>query len=344
MAQRKNHEVDGWIARPDRAARVILFYGPDRGLVAERAARFAAGAGLDLADPFSVVRLDAAEVETHPERLYEEVQTVSMFTQSRLIWVRNASGGRQLADAIKTLIAGELRDIAILIEAGDLKKGAGLRGIVEAASAGMALPCYSDDARALDALIEDILGRAGLQIGLAARNRLKAHLGGDRMASRGELEKLALFCHGSTEVAVVDVDRLIGDVSATTADDAINAALRGDPAAFQQAYGQFRSGGGNPTTLLLSALRQVHGLHALSGEMELNNRSASAVVASARPPLYFERKTAAERALGRLTSAQWDAVVHRLSAAVLESRKHADLADVIIERSLLALSASGRAA
>ncbi|TIT16601.1 MAG: DNA polymerase III subunit delta, partial [Mesorhizobium sp.] len=37
MAQKKGYEVDSWLARPDAAMSIVLLYGPDRGLVAERA-------------------------------------------------------------------------------------------------------------------------------------------------------------------------------------------------------------------------------------------------------------------------------------------------------------------
>ncbi|RWB96656.1 MAG: DNA polymerase III subunit delta, partial [Mesorhizobium sp.] len=58
MAQKKGYEVDSWLARPDPRISVVLLYGPDRGLVAERAKAFAGKTGLSLDDPFSVVRLD----------------------------------------------------------------------------------------------------------------------------------------------------------------------------------------------------------------------------------------------------------------------------------------------
>ena len=66
MSQKKAHEVDGWLARPDPSARVVLIYGPDRGLVSERAKRFAASTGLPLDDPFGVVKLSASTVEADP--------------------------------------------------------------------------------------------------------------------------------------------------------------------------------------------------------------------------------------------------------------------------------------
>ncbi|GHD17415.1 DNA polymerase III subunit delta [Tianweitania populi] len=338
MAQKKNHEVDSWLARPDRTARIILVYGPDRGLVAERARKFALSTGIALDDPFSVVRLDAGDIESDPGRLFDEVKTFSMFSSQRLIWIRNAGAQKAFADAIKDLAKCPPADALVLIEGGDLKKGAGVRGVVETAFSGMALPCYSDDPRAIDALIDEGLQPYGLRIGLPARSRLKALLGGDRLASRGEIEKLALYCHGKSEVEEDDVALLIGDVSATSADDALNAALKGDVFGFQQALLRFKSAGGNRTTLLLSALRQLQIVQTLRAEMQASNRPAGAVIGMARPPLYFDRKAAVERALTRFSLPQASSALQRVQAAVLESRRYPDLSDAIIERCLLGLT------
>ncbi|RWG75960.1 DNA polymerase III subunit delta, partial [Mesorhizobium sp.] len=169
MAQKKGYEVDSWLARPDPAMAIVLLYGPDRGLVAERAKTFALKTGLPLDDPFSVVKLDGAEVDRDEGRLLDEARTVPMFSDRRLLWVRNASGQKALADDIKALTAEPAPDALILIEAGDLKKGAGLRAIVEAAGNAIALPCYADEARDLDTVIDDELRKAGMSMTLDAR-------------------------------------------------------------------------------------------------------------------------------------------------------------------------------
>ena len=104
MAQKKAHEVDAWLARRQSDAGIVLLYGPDRGLVAERARAYALATGLPLDDPFCVVRLDAAEIDQLPGRLVEEAQTVPMFADRRLIWVRNGGAQKAMADDIRALI------------------------------------------------------------------------------------------------------------------------------------------------------------------------------------------------------------------------------------------------
>ena len=243
MAQKKAHEVDAWLRRPDPSTPIILLYGPDRGLVSERARGFAAATGLPLDDPFTVIKLDAADMEQQPGRLVDEVRTIPMFSERRLIWIRNAGQQKGLADEIKLLLAEPPRDAIILIEAGDLKKGAALRATVEGAFAGMALPCYADEGRSIDALIDQEMSRASMTITLDARQVLKRSLGGDRMASRGEIEKLVLYALGQTSIGVEDVVASTGDASALSVDELIDAVLDGRTGDLDVIYARLVSAG-----------------------------------------------------------------------------------------------------
>src|SRR5690606_24997914 len=115
-----------------------------------------------------------------------------------------------------------------LIEAGDLKKGASLRSAVENGSAGMALPCYADDARGIEDVIDSVLSEWKMQITLDARHLLRASLGGDRLATRGELEKLCLYARGKKRIDIDDVREAVGDVAGLSTDEIIDAMLMGN--------------------------------------------------------------------------------------------------------------------
>lgn len=337
MAQKKAHEVDAWLARRDLQTPILLFYGPDRGLVAERARAVAAATGLAADDPFSVVRLDAQEIEQTPGRLIDEASTVPMFSDRRLIWVRNAGAHKALAAEIKQLAEKPPRDAIIIVEAGELKKGTALRSNVETAAHAMALPCYADEGRGIDALIDEELGKAGLAIALEARQALKRSLGGDRLASRGELEKLALYAAGRTEIGLEDVIAMTGDVAGISLDGAIDAVLEGNLAEFDAAYS--RLGAAQAASQILgSALRQFHALQVLRGGMDDEGRSAGAAVAAARPPVFFSRRKTVEGALQRWSSASIARALGSLQSAVLQVRRQPDLAGPITRQTLLALA------
>jgi DNA polymerase III subunit delta len=336
MAQKKAFEVDGWLAKPDPAARVVLIYGPDRGLVSERAKRFAAATGLPLDDPFSVVKLSASTLDAEPGRLVDEALTVPMFATRRLIWVLDAGGEKTIADSVKALLEMPAPDVIVLIEAGDLKKGSALRATVEAGAGAMALPCYADDAKGLDRLIDEELSRAGLTISLDARQILKSALGGDRLASRAELEKLTLYCAGKGRVEVEDVRLATGDASAMSVDGTVDAVLAGRVAEFDGAFAQLMASGTAPFLPLAAALRQFQTLLLLRQAMEKERKSASAAVASARPPVFFSRRTLVENALKNWTLESCVRALERIYAAILETRRRPDLARAAARQALLA--------
>lgn len=338
MAQKKAHEVDQFINRPGSSFPVVLIYGPDRGLVNERARRYAQATRLPLDDPFAVIRMEADEIDADPSRLADEAHTISMFGGQRLIWIKNAAGQKKLAEAIKLLAHEPPHETFILVEAGDLKKGAALRSAVENASAGMALPCYTDDARGIDGVIDDVLGEWKLQITMDARHLLRASLGGDRLATRGELEKLCLYARGKPHIDIDDVREAVGDVAALSTDEVIDAVLLADLPRFEASFDRVVKSGTAPFLLLNTAARQFQQIQTLRHIADTERKSASAVVAAARPPVFFSRKKLVENSVNRWNADSLARVLERLQRAVLESRRNAALAVPIIRQCLLAIA------
>ncbi|WEX09742.1 DNA polymerase III subunit delta [Chelativorans sp. AA-79] len=340
MAQKKAHEVDGWLARPDPKIAVVLIYGPDRGLVSERARIFAQKSGLPLDDPFSVVKIDAAEAD-QPGRLLDEARTVPMFADRRLVWVRGVASQGAIAADVAALVTEPPADCLVLVEAGDLKKSAALRTTVERGERSMALPCYSDDGRSIDGVIDDVLSKAGLTIPLDARQLLKANLGGDRLATRGELEKLALYCNGASEVTADDVRSLIGDVSGSSMDQAVDAVMGGRIADFDSFFSRHVASGSPAFLMLSAALRHVQGLQLMREQVEGQGKTPAAAVASARPPVFFARRSAVEQAVQRWNQAMLQSAAERLQGAILKSRQHPAVARSVSRQALLALAIEG---
>lgn len=338
MAQKKSNDVDAWLARPDPATAIVLIYGPDRGLVSERAKLFASKSGMDLDDPFGVVRLDAGEVESDPGRLIDEASTVSMFGGRRLIWLRNAGAHKGTAEALKVLAESPPRDAIILVEAGDLKKNAPLRTVLESAKSAMALPCYADESRSIDQVLDQELQAANMTITLEARQLLKSQVGGDRLASRGEIQKLLLYCAGQSTIEIDDVAASLGDVASVSADQVVDAMLQGKLGDMDEKMQRALSAGTAPFLLLSTTMRQLQSLSVLRADMEASGRNAASVVAGARPPVFFARRTLVERALTHWTSDALAQALERLQQTVLLTRRRPELAPELTRQALLALA------
>src|SRR3977135_3783679 len=83
MVALRGKEIDAFLARPDAGRPIILLYGPDAGLVRERAEALLASAVDDPNDPFSLVRLDGDELSAEPSRLGRGGLTTPLFVGAR---------------------------------------------------------------------------------------------------------------------------------------------------------------------------------------------------------------------------------------------------------------------
>ena len=88
MTALKASDVDAFVARPDTARPVVLIYGPDSGLVSERAQAIVRVSVDNPDDPFSLVRIEGDDLSGNPLRLVEEANTIPLFGGRRAIWVK----------------------------------------------------------------------------------------------------------------------------------------------------------------------------------------------------------------------------------------------------------------
>src|SRR5665811_331512 len=191
MTAIKTSDVDRFIAKPDPSLPIVLVFGPDAGLVRERVDALVRASVDDPNDPFALARIDGEELAGNPSRLVEEAHTVPLFGGRRAVLVK--AGSRNIAAAVETVIASPSTECRVIIEAGDLRKTAPLRALCEKAKVAAVLPCYADGERDLARLIDEEMRAENLTIGADARAALLALLGGDRLASRNEIRKLALY-------------------------------------------------------------------------------------------------------------------------------------------------------
>ena len=337
MVAVKAADVDAFVARPDPARPVVLVFGPDAGLVSERVNALVKSSVDDPNDPFALARLEAEDLAAEPSRLVEEAQTIPLFGGRRAVWVK--AGSRNIAPAVEALLALPAIECRVVIEAGDLRRNAPLRALCEKAKNAAALPCYADNERDRERLIDSEMREAGLKLTPDARAMLIPLLGGDRQASRNEIAKLALYAHGRGQVGVDDVAAVVSDASALALDDIVDATFAGRPAELETQLAKARLAGTPAGSILFAVQRQVAQLHKWRTAIEAGSGFS---LDAAQPPVNFRRKDAIAAALRLWSTARLLVAMGELAEAVLQSRRNADLADTIAERALLAIAANVR--
>lgn len=336
MVDIKSHEFEGFLAKSARHYRIFVVYGPDRGLVAERAGAIAGTTGVDLHDGFALIRLDVSDIQSDPGRLVDEVNAFGLFGGEKLIWVRGAANEKQLVDGLSYLAANPPEGSYLLIEAGDLKKGSALRKVAEGERSIACIACYQDDARALNALIDTELSAANLRITPAGRELLVESIGGDRIASRNEIQKLVLYCMKDDLIDERHVLEIVGDASAVSTDEVVDAVLSGDPDGFLHAIQKVIASKTAVFLVLQGTMKQIQLLETMRLDMEERQQQAAQVMQTLGRGIHFKRKPIIEKALRNWNSVDLGRESARLNAAILQSRQNAPLEDNLAIQTLLA--------
>ncbi|MEN3929615.1 DNA polymerase III subunit delta [Microvirga sp. W0021] len=338
MVALKAGEIDGFMRRfgtGEIRSPIILVYGPDMGLVNERARFFAEKCTENPEDPFQLIRLDGDLLASDPARLVDEATTMGLFGGRRTVWVKPSS--KNFAPAVDALLAAPSLDgVAVVIEAGDLGRSSPLRALCEKSKHTIAVPCYADSARDLGAVVDDMFREHGFTLSKDVRLAIISSLGGDRMASRGELSKLLLYVHGQSEVTLEDVEAVLADVSSLAMDAIIDAVFSGNPAGFETDFQRIVAEGTPAAVILNIALR--HALSLLQGRIDIEAGKSSGAVVESWRGLHFKRKPHIERQLNRWTSTGLKSAIQSLQASLLDTRRMASMSTDIGGRTLLSLS------
>lgn len=329
MVAVKAANAERFLAEPPATLRTLLLYGPDAGLVAERAAAFIRSVlGPDADDPLSVIRLDADSLAADPTRLADEANAQSLFAGRRVVHVR-AFGARSILPALEPVLVAPPIDTRIVIEAGDLKKSAALRQRCETAKSAAAVPCFADDERALDRLIDEELGAANIGIAQDARAALRLAIGGDRMTSRNEIRKLVLFAAGASEIALADVKAIVGDSAEMETDDLLDRIASGDVEAADRTLRRLLAAGTSAASVGTAIQRHFQLLHRLKAAIA-GGASFEQAIESVFPRLFGPHRDATERAVRRWSQAALDRALQRIEMSLLQGRLNGPISGAIV--------------
>jgi DNA polymerase-3 subunit delta len=324
---------------PDAAARAVLVYGPDAGLVSERIQALVASVLDDPADPFRRVDLAADTLLTDPARLADEAAAIS-FTGGRRVVVVRGAGDRQAA-VFESLLEGWPGDALVVVEGSDLGPRSALRRAFEGGDAAAALPCYADDAGSLSDLVRETLRGEGVGAEPAAVEYLVGQLGADRLMSRREIEKLALYVGAGGKASVEDARAVVGDAGSISLDEVADAVAGGEREILDGRLERSFRLGNSPSSVLLAVNRHLHKLRIVVAQVEAG-QSIEQAVRSLRPPIFFKRKAAVERQAGLWRRNNLGRALNIVTEAELECRTTGQPERALCVRALFRVATAAR--
>lgn len=331
-------EAERFLAAPPPQMRLFLLFGSDAGAVTERARRLEAVA--TERGGSAALRLGSDEVAADPGRLADEAFAGNLFGGTPVITLRILDGRHNVLAPLTPLLE-RAPEAMVVVEAGDLKGDSALRKAFEAAPHAASIPCYEMDSRDVAALALQAAREAGTTIEPDALELLGAMLGSDRLAARGEIDKLVLYAGAGGRIAAEDVLALAGESAALRYDRVIDAALLGDGEAVEADLIRLHGEAQSAAALAAQALRHLLLLSELRGEVEAGAPPRLAVE-RCRPPIFFKRRAAVEAALRAWDGAALARGRTLLADAVATGRRQPALEHAVVSDALQRLAAVGR--
>jgi len=339
MVKIANSSIEAFLRQPDSAIVAVLLFGEDSGLVRERAGLMAATVVDDPSDPFRVAELTPASLKDDPVRLFDEMAALSLMGGRRL--VRLTAAGNAHGNAIKAVLDDDAiaeNGSLLVVEAGSLAPRDSLRKLFEGHERAAAIPCYLDDGRSLEGLIQETLAAHGLQAEPSAMAYLCDNLGTDRLVTRSELEKLALYKgRDGGAVTLAEAEANVGDGAPLARDDVALATASGDQAGLDRALTKCRVAGESPIAILRAVIRHMQRLHLLSLKAAQGG-NISQLIKSHRPPIFFKHQQLIQRQLGVWRPGRLAQALAILTEAELDCKTTGLPAEAICGRALIRIA------
>lgn len=339
MVSVKGFQVAALVKTPGTRYSAFLLHGTDAGLISERGMALAKAIAEADNPPGEIVRLNDADVENDPERLSLELLTIPMFGGRKI--VRAETGRRINSQMIKPLVEAKSLAGVLIVEAGNLKKDDSLRSAFEKSTNAAAIACYQDDDRGLDSIIQDVLKPHNMSISPGARQQLLMRLGADRVLSRGEIEKLALYARGQREISEDDVEAVVADAAELTLDRVVNAAAAGERERAVDELHRALAAGENAQSIILALQRHFTRLHRL-GAVIRTGKSIEQAVSDFRPPLHFRQADAMKSQLRLWKADTIEKALNGIAQTARAARRSSILEDLLAERLVLSLAVLAR--
>jgi DNA polymerase-3 subunit delta len=340
MAAVKLWDAERYLASPPVGVRLFLIHGADQGGVTEGARRVEQVA-LQRGGGDAVLRFGSDILSDAPGRIADEVYSASLFGGEPVVTLRVLDGRHNVLGAVEPILERPPEAAWLIVEAGELARTSPLLKAFETAPQAAVVALNRLEEKTLAAFIRTAAEDAGKILEPAAVDPLIERLGGDRLATRSELEKLFLYVGEGNPVTAAHVAAVVGETAEVRGDGIIDAALVGDSESLDAGLERMRAEGGPAAGLAAQAIRHLIQLESFRASMDGGAR-ASTLIERARPPIFSRRRGAVEAALNRWSSDGISEARRTLAHAVALTRRVSSLEQAAVSNALHEIALQSR--
>ena len=315
----------------------ILIYGPNEGLVRDNFLKLKEIFNQNNAEEISFT---GKLINDQPEALIDEIQTVSMFNDQKIIIIEQPIDRNiELFEEAFTALPDHT---LIIILASNLTKTSKIRKFFENSEQYFSCANYEDDFRSNSQQIQNLEKSINKTLNRDIKNYLNQNLSSDRMISKNEIEKIILLYAENNQIPELENIKLIFNDNPDLGLNKISQlAFSGQPKKVSINLNKIFAEGVSPVAIIRVMLNYVLRIQTTQIALKKTNDFDSAIK-SLKPPVFWKDKDNFKLHCKKWPINQTILNFNLLVDTELNCKSDYNLTNILCERALINIAVRGQ--
>ena len=315
----------------------ILIYGPNEGLVRDNFLKLKEIFNQSNAEEISFT---GKLINDQPEALIDEIQTVSMFNDQKIIIIEQPIDKNiELFEEAFTALPDHT---LIIILASNLTKTSKIRKFFENSKQYFSCANYEDDFRSNSQQIQNLEKSINKTLNRDIKNYLNQNLSSDRMISKNEIEKIILLYAENDQIPELENIKLIFNDNPDLGLNKISQlAFSGQPKKVSINLNKIFAEGVSPVAIIRVMLNYVLRIQTTQIALKKTNDFDSAIK-SLKPPVFWKDKDNFKLHCKKWPINQTILNFNLLVDTELNCKSDYNLTNILCERALINIAVRGQ--
>ena len=302
-----NSNIENFIHNKIQDVNAVLFYGQDQGLITERQDTIIKNTLGSSYDPLMHIRLDATELTKNPDKLYQEINNISLIPGARVFSICNVTNNfyKVIKDCLES---SKSEDIIILI-AGELPPSSSIRKYFENTGNIVSIPCYIDDHQTIYNIVRTEL--SDLKPDNETIQYIASNISGNRLIIKQELNKIKTYYLTKENINIEEIKSLVTESHINDFQEFANKVADKDTRKAINLLEDLISCGFPGVTIIRVLINYLYRILEVKSLMQNNNFNDA--IKSLKPPVFFKQKDILRKHTNLWQISELELIIKKLS-------------------------------
>ena len=279
-----------------------------------------------------VFNYEEKQIKDETESFYENILSGSLFESNKIFIINRAS--EKIFDTIQDLIARNINNIKIIINAGILETRSKLRSLFEKNKDLVCVPTYPDNNNTLTKLTAVFFKKEKITISQQNINMIVDKCNGDRNNLNNELNKIKNYTLSKKKISAQDIFRLINLSENHELSELIDNCLAKNKSKTISILNENNYNTEDSIIILRTFLSKAKRILKLAIQLD-QNKDISKTINSAKPPIFWKEKEIVKVQLEKWKTDKIEDLIKDLNDIELKIKQNYNNSKLIITNFIL---------